>query len=184
MTTHTLRLDVRPILASGRDPFAEIMRVARDVPIDGFLVVVAPFDPLPLREVLGASGFTSEAISSGPREWEITFHRAAAKVASERPRLSGARAAPPGGVGRNLSAQPGVWTDHGEVHLDARGFVPSAALNAILAALDAIGGGRTLIAHLDGNIEALYPELVLRNCQATFVPGERAEVRLEISTPP
>jgi uncharacterized protein (DUF2249 family) len=184
MTTHTVRLDVRPILASGRDPFEEIMQAAGDVPVDGFLVVVAPFDPVPLREKLGASGFTSTAVSSGPQEWEITFYRAAAKIAPERPRLSRARAAPPGGDERNLFAQPGVWTDHGEVHLDARGLVPAAAINAILAALDAIGSGRTLVAHLDDNIDALYPELVQRDCEAAFVPGERDEVRLEISTPP
>jgi uncharacterized protein (DUF2249 family) len=183
MTTHTLRLDVRPILASGRDPFAEIMQAAGDVPVDGFLVVVAPFDPVPLREVLGASGFTSTAVSSGPQEWEITFHRTAAEIAPKRPRVSRARAAPPGGVNKSLSGQTSVWTDHGEVHLDARGLVPAAALDAILAALDALGGGRTLVAHLDGNIDALYPELVQRDCEAAFVPGERAEVRLEISTP-
>ena len=56
MITHTQRLDVRPILASGREPFEEIMRAARGVPVNGMMVLIAPFDPKPLRDVLRGSG--------------------------------------------------------------------------------------------------------------------------------
>lgn len=179
MTARVLRLDVRPILASGRDPFAEIMQAAAEVPADGVMVVIAPFDPVPLREVLAASGFTSGAMALGPRDWEITFQRVAGKDCAEIP--SGA--APPTRVDESRTARVrGTWTDGGKVHVDVRGLDSGSALQAILAALGAIDRGGTLVAHLDANIEALYPELAQRDCEAVFVPGERAEVRLEIST--
>lgn len=172
MTTHTVRLDVRPILASGRDPFSEIMLAAQDVPRDGTLVVVAPFDPIPLREVLGRSGFTSTVAARGPREWEITFCR------------NGTAAPTPQHVNAATdTVQAHTWIDEDGTHVDARGMVSDQALPAILAALDAAGRGKTLVVHLDRNIDALYPELARRDCEAAFVPGNLAEVRLEISTP-
>lgn len=175
MIAHVLRLDVRPILASGCDPFAEIMQAALGVPVYGVMVVVAPFDPVPLREVLAVSGFTSTAVLRGPREWEITFLRTAAEVP--------AVVAPPVGVGEPGPAQARTWIDEGKVHVDVRSLDTGPALQAVLASLDAIDRGGTLVAHLDRNIDALYPELARRGCEAAFVPGERAEVRLEISPP-
>lgn len=172
MTTHTVRLDVRPMLASGRDPFADIMLAAQDLPHDGTLVVVAPFDPVPLREVLGRSGFTSSVAARGPREWEITFCRNGT-----------ATPAPEHVPTATDTAHARTWIDGDGTHVDARGMAPDQALQAILAALDAAGRDKTLVVHLDSNIDALYPELARRDCEAVFVPGNLAEVRLEISTP-
>jgi len=51
--------DVRPIIASGREPFPEIRtRIERLGPDEG-LSVVAPFLPSPLIEKLRAEGFQS-----------------------------------------------------------------------------------------------------------------------------
>lgn len=174
MTTHLQRLDVRPILASGRDPFVEVMRAAIDVPASGTMVVIAPFDPVPLRDVLGRNGFTSTAVPRGPREWEVTFTRDGRVVP-----------APDAGSVTPAAAQARArsWEDACGLHVDTRGMAQAAALRAILDALDEAGGGRTIVAHLDANIEALYPELAARNCESAFVPGDHAEVRLEISTP-
>ncbi|MBS0338582.1 MAG: DUF2249 domain-containing protein [Proteobacteria bacterium] len=174
MTTHTLRLDVRPILAGGRDPFAEIMQAARGVPANGVMVVVAPFDPVPLREVLGQSGFTSAAVPRGPREWEITFTREGKPAPAPAPSTESAVAG---------TASPRTWSDASGHHVDVRGMAAGPALQAVLAALDAAGPGATLVAHLDHNIDALYPELAQRDCEAAFVPGDGAEVRLEIVRP-
>lgn len=177
MTAHTFRLDVRPILAGGRDPFAEIMEVARKVPRNGTLVVVAPFDPIPLRDVLGTSGFTSSAMPRAPGEWEITFRRETLPRAETGPGPD----EPQARIYLSESALARTWSEGRERHVDARGLAPEAALQAVLDALDA--GAATLVAHLDQNIEALYPELARRDCEATFVPGDGAEVRLEISAP-
>ncbi len=177
MTANTFRLDVRPILAGGQDPFSEIMAIARKVPPDGTLVLVAPFDPVPLRDVLGASGFTSSAMPRGPGEWEVTFRREPLPGVEPGP----VRSEPQARIYLSESALARTWSEGRDRHVDVRGLAPEAALQAILDALDA--GEAPLVAHLDENIEALYPELALRNCEATFVPGEGAEVRLEISAP-
>lgn len=172
MNRHTVRLDVRPILASGRDPFADVMTAAQALPPDGVLIVVAPFDPKPLRAVLGNGGFTSSAAARGPQHWEITFLR------------NGSISPPPTlPVDAPKVAQARTWIEGREHHVDARGMAPEAALQAVLTSLDAAGRGTLFVVHLDSNIDALYPELAQRNCEAVFVPGDRAEVRLEISTP-
>ncbi len=179
MITHTQRLDVRPILASGREPFDEIMRAARGVPVNGVMVLIAPFDPKPLRDVLRGSGFSSVAVARGPQEWEITFVRAEAETPAVEPAEAGQR--PP--IDVTDPAQDRTWIDAGGFHVNARGLAPQAALHAVLEALDAFAGGGPLVAHLDRNIDALFPELARRDCEALYVPGEGSEVRLEIRTP-
>ena len=42
---------------------------------DEELVVLAPFDPVPLRGVLGSQGFTCDAASLGDGDWQATFRR-------------------------------------------------------------------------------------------------------------
>ena len=77
-------LDVRPLLASGQDPFAEVMSASAKVPPGGFLVVDAPFDPAPLRRVLAGKGFTSLGRQMGPGHWRICWRREEPAAVSER----------------------------------------------------------------------------------------------------
>jgi uncharacterized protein (DUF2249 family) len=57
ITSRVHVVDARPTLAAGGEPFDEIMRAAADVQPGEVLVVLAPFDPVPLHGVLGAQGF-------------------------------------------------------------------------------------------------------------------------------
>ncbi|GLV60576.1 hypothetical protein KDH_73950 [Dictyobacter sp. S3.2.2.5] len=70
-------LDVREELANGGEPFVRIMEAAGAVQPGGILVVIAPFEPLPLYEVLGALGFTHQTAMVTPDTWAVRF--AAAK---------------------------------------------------------------------------------------------------------
>ncbi len=165
MSTAVTRLDVRPILASGADPFREIIAAATGVPEGGMLLLVAPFDPVPLREVLGANGFTSESAQTGVREWEVRFRRVAptpppAPDPAERLRF---------------------WAEGGSAHIDTRGLDEERALHLVLAAVTRVGVSEDLVAHLDANIDRLYPEILRLGWEAAFVPGDPGEVRLEIS---
>lgn len=55
---HRQELDVRPILASGGEPFGAIMgRIAALEP-DEVLALRTPFDPRPLHRALGEKGFS------------------------------------------------------------------------------------------------------------------------------
>jgi uncharacterized protein (DUF2249 family) len=39
------------------------------------LVVLAPFEPVPLEGVLGSQGFSYEAADLGDGDWQVTFRR-------------------------------------------------------------------------------------------------------------
>ena len=69
------RLDVRPILARGDDPFSKIRaRIDALQPGEG-LSVVAPFLPSPLIEKLGSEGFRSRVERQLGSGWITHFWR-------------------------------------------------------------------------------------------------------------
>ncbi len=71
-------LDVRPDLAAGREPFSRILEAARGIPPGGTLILLAPFEPVPLYAVLGRQGFTVSTESLGGEEgFRVTFVRTA-----------------------------------------------------------------------------------------------------------
>jgi len=75
----TVTLDVRPDLKAGREPFTKIMAAARAVPSGGTLILYAPFEPVPLYDVLGRLGFASSTESLGEAEgYRVTFVRGGA----------------------------------------------------------------------------------------------------------
>ena len=66
MTTDLLtRLDVRPILADGGEPFDLILETAARIPPGGELELVAPFDPVPLVPHLRLRGFRRGVVAEG-----------------------------------------------------------------------------------------------------------------------
>jgi hypothetical protein len=67
-------LDVRPILARGLEPFAEIRAAVEALQPDEGLSVVAPFLPSPLIEKLGSQGFHSR-VERQVGSWVTHFWR-------------------------------------------------------------------------------------------------------------
>lgn len=72
----TKMLDVRPILAEGGEPFVTIMETAIPLKTGETLLLVAPFEPVPLYQALGARGFTHETRKVSEAEWQVLFTRA------------------------------------------------------------------------------------------------------------
>ena len=70
-------LDVRPIIAAGDEPFDLIMRTVGELKGGEELVIVAPFEPVPLEGVLGSQGFDFKAVEIGAGDWQVTFTRVA-----------------------------------------------------------------------------------------------------------
>ncbi|HET8991278.1 MAG TPA: DUF2249 domain-containing protein [Acidimicrobiales bacterium] len=68
-------LDVRPIIAGGGEPFEQIMSVVGALGPGEDLVIVAPFEPVPLEGVLGSQGFRFDAVEIGSGDWRVTFSR-------------------------------------------------------------------------------------------------------------
>lgn len=70
-------IDARPIIASGGEPFGAIMDAVGQLQPDQSLVVLAPFDPVPLEGVLGEQGFDFAAEETATGDWRVRFTRAA-----------------------------------------------------------------------------------------------------------
>ena len=68
-------LDVRPVLAEGGEPFVQIMETAEHVPAGKSLVLIAPFEPVPLYQALGGRGFSHDTERISDDEWVIRFTR-------------------------------------------------------------------------------------------------------------
>ena len=64
-------LDVRPDLESGGEPFVRIMEAVASIKPGGTLVIIAPFEPVPLYDVLGERGFSHETARVAADEWVI-----------------------------------------------------------------------------------------------------------------
>jgi uncharacterized protein (DUF2249 family) len=66
-------VDARPILAQGEEPFETIMAAVGSLEPGQPLVVLAPFEPVPLEGVLSAQGFTWEAETLDGGDWRVVF---------------------------------------------------------------------------------------------------------------
>ena len=70
-------LDVRPMLATGKEPFDAIMAAVADLPADGILEITAPFEPVPLYTVFAARGLTHVTEQRSPSTFVVRFFRLA-----------------------------------------------------------------------------------------------------------
>ena len=68
-------LDVRPIINRGDEPFDMIMSAVGSLADAEELVIIAPFEPVPLEAVLGSQGFAYVANELGGGDWQVTFQR-------------------------------------------------------------------------------------------------------------
>ena len=75
LTSLARTVDARPVLARGEEPFATIMAAVTELG-DEPLVVLAPFEPVPLEGVLGSQGFQHETVELADGTWRTVFRRA------------------------------------------------------------------------------------------------------------
>jgi uncharacterized protein (DUF2249 family) len=76
------RLDVRPLLARGEEPFPVIRRRVDALEPGEGLIIVAPFLPSPLIEKLGSEGFASRVERGAGSDWVVYFWREPAPAGS------------------------------------------------------------------------------------------------------
>lgn len=69
------QVDARPIIKAGDEPFETIMNAVAGLDDQEELVILAPFEPVPLEGVLSSQGFTFVAQEIGDGEWKVTFRR-------------------------------------------------------------------------------------------------------------
>jgi len=66
-------LNMRSDLESGGEPFVHIMKAAAAIKPGGTLVIIAPFEPIPLYDVLGEHGFSHDTARTAADEWVVRF---------------------------------------------------------------------------------------------------------------
>lgn len=69
------RFDVRPLLKRGEDPRSEILRRVESLELETGLIIIAPFLPSPLIELLGSKGFRSKIERGQEASWIVYFWR-------------------------------------------------------------------------------------------------------------
>jgi len=67
------RFDVRPLLKRGAEPLPEILKRVQALEPDDGLIILAPFLPSPLIELLGSQGFTSKVERGKGGSWIVYF---------------------------------------------------------------------------------------------------------------
>lgn len=127
------RLDVRPMLAAGKEPFGAIMEAVDALEPGQALVLRSPFDPAPLHRVLAGRGFGKESRKITDDDWETTYLPGA-----------GPDDAGPAAAGEADAAPDPADGEHA-VTLDVRRLMPPEPLERTLAALENLGPGERLL---------------------------------------
>ncbi len=70
-----LHLDVRPLVEARKPPMAAILDGVGRLAPGQALQLVAPFEPVPLYQMLGQQGYSHEARLREDGAWEILFSR-------------------------------------------------------------------------------------------------------------
>ncbi|GMU85746.1 MAG: hypothetical protein AMXMBFR48_09880 [Ignavibacteriales bacterium] len=143
-------LDVRPILAGGQDPFAQIMGAVSSLSEGDVLHLINSFEPLPLYKVLGRQGFEHFTEQKG-EEYHIYFWQT--EAASEE----GAKVL----VKKNEAAETVV------LELDVRGLEPPEPMIKILEKLTRLPECAVLLVHHHREPVMLYPKLEENGFEAT-----------------
>lgn len=68
-------VDARPMIAAGAEPFETIMSAVASLGDGEELVILAPFEPVPLEGVLSSQGFDYQPEEIGGGDWRVTFRR-------------------------------------------------------------------------------------------------------------
>jgi uncharacterized protein (DUF2249 family) len=132
-----VHLDVREDLRAGREPFSRIMAAVKALAPDQVLELRAPFEPVPLYDVLGRRGFAHGTERRAPDDWWVCFYRA-----------EGPRPEP------TAPSRPSE-----QIVLDVRGLEPPQPMLQVLEATERLGPHDTLEVHHDRRPVFLYPQL-------------------------
>ena len=69
------RFDVRPLLKRGEEPLSQILQRVQGLGPEQGILIIAPFLPSPLIELLGSQGFASKVERGEGPGWIVYFWR-------------------------------------------------------------------------------------------------------------
>ena len=138
-------LDVREDSRRGEEPFARIMTAVWGLREGDVLVLRAPFEPIPLYDVLGKRGFGHSTDRHGAGDWSVWFYREPGAAGRTPERTSSER------------RQPDRATD--SLRIDVRGLEPPQPMVRVLELVDTLEPGQRLEVLHDRRPLFLYPQL-------------------------
>lgn len=173
-------LDVRPILASGGEPFGAIMQAVNKIPQDGALKLIATFKPAPLLGMLASQGFQNWIETAESDNWTIWFFKTNEKVDSpviSKSETEGAHLQKDHPELRDrLHIKDNTWT------LDVRRMVPPEPMQLTLVVLEKLPENITLV-----QINERAPQMLLNvladrgfSYEVQEPTGKETEVRTSI----
>ena len=146
----TIQVDVRQDIRLGREPFSKIMQAVAALSPDQRMLLIAPFEPVPLLQLLAKQGFQHTARANAAGDWEVLF--------TPQNRNSGTP-----GMASDHSTQPARPATSAKaaevIEVDARGLEPPLPMVKILEALSSLPAGAELHARTDRRPIHLYPQL-------------------------
>jgi uncharacterized protein (DUF2249 family) len=152
-------LDVRPLLAAGNSPCQAIDESITRVPKDGTLVLLVPFEPVPLYDKLRAHGFSHTSEQLPGNLWRVTFHHNQSATQTSAAPVCGCSGPD---LARSALADP----QNAHLKIDARRLEPPEPMVRILEALERLPEHGTLEAHTDRKPVHLLALLRSRDCSA------------------
>ena len=139
-----VHLDVREDIRRGQEPFARIMATVKALDPVQVFVLRAPFEPVPLYDVLGKRGFVHWTERRADDDWSVWFYREAGDTPAPRSQA-------------DREAAPAV--DSRTRLLDVRGLEPPEPMVKILEALERFAPGEVLEVIHERRPMLLYPQL-------------------------
>ena len=156
MNANTVTVDVRDDICAGREPFSKIMKAVAALQPEEQLLLIAPFEPVPLISALQKKGFTHTRQQSASGTWEILFTRKAGTQ-------SGETVLP---VQSKAGHQDAPLIPAKALEVDARGLEPPQPLAKILEAVAILPANTELRARTDRRPMHLYVHLEERGFTA------------------
>jgi uncharacterized protein (DUF2249 family) len=156
-----VHVDVRDDIRRGHEPFARIMAAVKDLDADAALVLRAPFEPVPLYDVLGKRGLAHWTERRAPDDFTVWFYRSAP---TPIPGATAGRATPPV---RTLT-------------LDVRGLEPPLPMVLVLERLETLAPDEEMEVVHERRPMFLYPQLDERGFAHRTDEPEPGVVRIVI----
>ncbi|MBL0373573.1 DUF2249 domain-containing protein [Rhizobium sp. KVB221] len=147
MVTEFKELDVRPILASGDEPFQAIMAAVEALAPGQGLTLLAPFKPQPLFSVMEKKGFAHQVSELEGGDFEVRFLPRGTEVLASEDALAA-----------------DVWPEPIR-EFDFSDLDPPQPMVRILSELETMSPGEVLFVVLAREPIFLFPELTKRGHQ-------------------
>jgi uncharacterized protein (DUF2249 family) len=135
-----VHVDVRDDIGRGEEPFVRIMAAVKALGDEEALVLRAPFEPIPLYDVLGRRGLAHWTERHAADDWSVWFYRE--PKTQVVPPAAGGTAPPPDAL-----------------TLDVRGLEPPLPMMRVLERLDGLAEGAQLEVIHHRRPLFLYPQL-------------------------